>query len=63
MLNLEDIKIINGIFGKFEELKIDLTDVESKEIEKISLLVKQIFIQEKAQEEIAKIQDEIVKLK
>lgn len=63
MLNLEDVKIINGIFGKLEELKIDLTDVESKEIEKISLLVKQIFIQEKAQDEIAKIQDEIVKLK
>lgn len=63
MLNLEDIKIINGIFGKIEELKIDLTDFESKEIEKISLLVKQIFIQEKAQDEIAKIQDEIVKLK
>lgn len=63
MLNLEDVKIINGICGKIEELKIDLTDVESKEIEKISLIVKQIFIQEKAQEEIAKIQDEIVKLK
>lgn len=63
MLNLEDVKIINGIFGKIEELNIDLTDVESKEIEKISLLVKQIFIQEKAQDEIAKIQDEIVKLK
>lgn len=63
MLNLEDVKTINGIFRKIEELKIDLTDVESKEIEKISLLVKQIFIQEKAQEEIAKIQDEIVKLK
>lgn len=63
MLNLEDVKTINGIFGKIEELKIYLTDVESKEIEKISLLVKQILIQEKAQEEIAKIQDEIVKLK
>jgi len=58
MLNIEDIKLINKIFNNEE--------VESKSAnklkEKISLVCEQIALQEKAQEDMAKLQDKIVAL-
>lgn len=56
MLNIEDIKLLNKALER-------VNDEEFKKIkEKISLVCKQIEIQEKAQMEIASIQDKIVAL-
>lgn len=58
MLNIEDIKLINKIFNN-EEVESELAN---KLKEKISLVCEQIAIQEKAQEDMAKLQDKIVAL-
>ena len=58
MLNIEDIKLINKIFNN-EEVE---SESANKLKEKISLVCEQIVIQEKAQEDMAKLQDKIVAL-
>lgn len=58
MLNIEDIKLINKIFNN-EEVE---SESANKLKEKISLVCDQIAIQEKAQEDMAKLQDKIVGL-
>lgn len=58
MLNIDDIKLINKIFNN-KEVESELAD---KLKEKISLVCEQIAIQEKAQEDMAKLQDKIVAL-
>lgn len=58
MLNIEDIKLINKIFNN-EEVE---SDSANKLKEKISLVCEQIAIQEKAQKDMAKLQDKIVAL-
>lgn len=59
MLNVGDIKLLNKMIKNEDDL--DLIEVE-KVKSKISLVCEQIEIQEKAQEEMAKIQDKIVAL-
>lgn len=59
MLNVNDIKLLNRILKNDEELnEIEVGKLKSK----ISLVCEQIEIQEKAQIEMAKIQDKIVAL-
>ena len=59
MLNVNDIKLLNRMIKNEDDL--DLSEVE-KVKSKISLVCEQIEIQEKAQIEMAKIQDKIVAL-
>lgn len=59
MLNVNDIKLLNKVLENDEELdEIEVGKLKSK----ISLVCEQIEIQEKAQEEMAKLQDKIVAL-
>lgn len=57
MLSKEELKLINEVF---ESLELD--GEKDKLKKKISLINKQLEVMEKAQEETAKIQDEIVAL-
>lgn len=57
MLSKEELKLINEVF---ESLELDGEKEKLKK--KISLINKQLEVMEKAQEETAKIQDEIVAL-
>lgn len=57
MLSKEELKLINEVFGSLE-----LDGEKDKLKKKISLINKQLEVMEKAQEETAKIQDEIVAL-
>lgn len=57
MLSREELRLLNEILG---ELNLD---GEKKKLQtKLSLIVKQLNIMEKAQEETAKVQEEIVAL-
>lgn len=57
MLSKEELKLINEIF---ENLELDGEKEKLKT--KLSLIVDQLSIMDKAQEEVAKIQDKIVSL-
>ena len=57
MLSKEEIKLLNEILGDLE-----LDGDKEKLKRKLSLVVKQIELMEKSQEEVSKIQDEIVAL-
>ena len=61
MLNVNDIKLLNRVL-KGEDITSE-TEIEVEKLKsKISLVCEQIEIQEKAQEEMAKLQDKIVAL-
>ena len=61
MLNKEELKLINEIFEKF--IGDNLLDEDGKKLKKkLSLLMEQISIMEKAQTDAGKIQEEIQKL-
>ena len=55
MLSIEEIKLIGKILNGED---VDFTTLK----EKVNLVIKQIEISEKAQQEMAEIQDKIVKL-
>ena len=57
MLSREEIRRLNDILKN-----IELVDEDSVLKEKLSLIVEQISVMEKAQEDAAKIQDKIEKL-
>lgn len=58
MLNNEEIRRINEVFKS-----VELEDEEDKKLKtKLELICKQLEIYQKTQEEVAKIQDEIVAL-
>lgn len=57
MLTKEEIKLINEILQGLE-LEGDKNKIRTK----VSLIVEQLNIMEKSQQEIAKIQDQIVKI-
>lgn len=61
MLNKDELKLINNIFEKF--IGDNLLDDDGKKLKKkLSLLMEQINIMEKAQIDTGKIQEEIQKL-
>lgn len=61
MLNKDELKLINEIFEKF--IGDNLLDEDGKKLKKkLSLLMEQISIMEKAQIDTGKIQEEIQKL-
>lgn len=61
MLNKDELKLINDIFEKF--IGDNLLDEDGKKLKKkLSLLIEQISIMEKAQIDAGKIQEEIQKL-
>lgn len=61
MLNKDELKLINDIFEKF--IGENLLDEDGKKLKKkLSLLMEQISIMEKAQIDTGKIQEEIQKL-
>lgn len=61
MLNKDELKLINDIFEKF--IGDNLLDEDGKRLKKkLSLLMEQISIMEKAQIDTGKIQEEIQKL-
>ena len=58
MLSREELRLLNEILGK-----VDLpTDEENKLKTKLSLIIEQLDIMEKAQKDAAEIQDKIVAL-
>lgn len=57
MLSREELRLLNEILGG-----IDLEGDKAKLKTKLSLIIEQLNIMEKAQEETAKIQDKIVAL-
>lgn len=57
MLSREELRLLNDILGGLE-----LTGDSEKLKTKLSLIVEQLNVMEKAQEETAKIQDKIVAL-
>ena len=57
MLSKEELRLLNDILGGLE-----LTGDSEKLKTKLSLIVEQLNVMEKAQEETAKIQDKIVAL-
>ena len=57
MLSREELRLLNEILGE-----IDLEGEKEKLKTKLSLIIEQLNIMEKAQEETAKIQDKIVAL-
>ena len=61
MLNKDELKLINDIFERF--IGDNLLDEDGKKLKKkLSLLMEQISIMEKAQIDTGKIQEEIQKL-
>ena len=60
MLSKEELKLINEVFEKVEEFDLEKEELKLKK--KISLINKQLEIMEKAQQDAAVIQDEIVAL-
>ena len=61
MLNKEELKLINNIFEKFIGDNL-LEEDEKKLKQKLSLLIKQIEVMEKAQQDTGEIQEKINKL-
>lgn len=61
MLNVNDLKLLNRVL-KGEDITSDIEIEVEKLKSKVSLVCEQIEIQEKAQEEMAKLQDKIVAL-
>lgn len=61
MLTREEIRLLNDILSKTEYNK-DENPAEYKMKKKLSLLVEQLNIMEKAQNDAAKVQDEIIAL-
>ena len=61
MLTREEIRLLNDILSKTEYNK-DGNPAEYKMKKKLSLLVEQLNIMEKAQNDAAKVQDEIIAL-
>lgn len=61
MLTREEIRLLNDIVSKTEYNK-DENPAEYKMKKKLSLLVEQLNIMEKAQNDAAKVQDEIIAL-
>lgn len=61
MLTREEIRLLNDILSKNEYNK-DENPAEYKMKKKLSLLVEQLNIMEKAQNDAAKVQDEIIAL-
>lgn len=57
MLSKEELRLLNDILGGLE-----LTGDSEKLKTKLSLIIEQINVMEKSQEEVAKIQDKIVAL-
>lgn len=57
MLSREELRLLNEILGE-----LNLDGEKNKLKSKLSLIVKQLNIMEKAQEETAKVQEEIVAL-
>lgn len=57
MLSKEELRLLNDILGGLE-----LTGDSDKLKTKLSLIIEQINLMEKSQEEVAKIQDKIVAL-
>ena len=57
MLSREELRLLNDILGGLE-----LTGDSEKLKTKLSLIIEQINLMEKSQEEVAKIQDKIVAL-
>ena len=57
MLSREELRLLNEILGGLE-----LTGDSEKLKTKLSLIIEQINLMEKSQEEVAKIQDKIVAL-
>ena len=61
MLNKEELKLINNIFEKF--IGDNILEEDGKKLrKKLSLLVKQIEVMEKAQQDAGEIQEKINKL-
>ena len=57
MLSREELRLLNEILGG-----LDLDGEKAKLKTKLSLIIEQLNIMEKSQEEVAKIQDKIVAL-
>ena len=57
MLSREELRLLNGILGGLE-----LEDEKKKLQTKLSLIIEQLDVMEKAQEDAAKIQDKIAAL-
>ena len=61
MLNKEELKLINNIFEKF--IGDNLLEEDGKKLkQKLSLLIKQIEVMEKAQQDAGEIQEKITQL-
>lgn len=58
MLSREELRLLNEILGK-----VNLGNAEENKLKtKLSLIIEQLNLMEKSQEEVAKIQDKIVAL-